>query len=305
LFIVLSNGIGTLFGDPERRASNQPEKEFAMKRNLVAPLAEVAYKIFLTPSSSITEKAAQFAGCVAHQAASSHLPKSRSDAFGRLAAQKMLNLVQNSYNYSTEQAEKSAAFQEAKYEQIKAQVPWLHSATALQTQQRHFESLEIVRNRTLSDGLTLTDSASIYRSQCFKKNQIEIESSSHIYPKAFCVAFLAFERAAQTPSKQQFESLIKKALIQELAESFSYTEFFLQILKSREMGAIMGVVLFLGLILLAFPSFGLVVLSETTSYAVGGGMAFSGGAYHLWRLFSPQPKAVDEEIDTMLLPEAV
>ncbi len=276
-----------------------------MKRNLVAPLSEVAYKIFSTPSASVTEKAAQFAGCVAHQAASSHLPKSRADAFGRLAAQHMLNLVQNSYQYSMTQAEKSAVLQEAKSEQIKAQAPWLYRAAALQTQQKHTESLAIVRNRTISDGVTFSDSESMYRSECFKQTEVEIESSSHIYPKAFCVAFLAFEAAAQTASKQQFESVIKKALMKELAEPFSYTEFFLQILQSREMGTIMGAMLFLGLVLLALPSLGVTALSETAAYAIGGSMAFSGGAYHVWRLFSPAPKPCDDALDTLLLPEAV
>ncbi len=276
-----------------------------MKRSLVVPLSEVAYKIYSTPSSSITEKAAQFAGCVAHQASVSHLPAKRADAFGRLAAQSMLALVQNSYRYSITQAEKSAALQEAKAEQIKAQVPWLHTATTLQTQQAQLESFEVVRNRTISDGLTLTDAESVYRSKRFKQTQVEIESSSNIYPKAFCVAFLAFERAAKTDSQKAFEAIIQKALTDELADPFSYTEFCLQILKSREMSTVMGVVLCLGLIVLALPSLGIAILPEVTNYAIGGGMSLSGGVYHLWRWFSPEPKASEEDTEKQLIPQAI
>ncbi len=277
-----------------------------MKRTLVAPLAEVAYKIFSTPSASTTEKAVQFAGCVAHQAASSHLPKCRADAFGRLAAQHMLSLVQASYQYSATQAEKNAALQQAKAEQVKAQVPWIHTPSIPMTQSTHIESLELVRSRTVYEEGYVTNSENLLKSKSLKQNQLEIESSSSIYPKAFCVAFLAFERASKTKSQKAFEAVIKKELMRDLADPFSYSEFFLQILKSGEMGAVMGVVLLLGIIMFALPSFGIAVFSElTTSYIVGGSAALVGGAYHLWRFFSakPVPKASEENPQEMLIPQ--
>ncbi|MDF1646182.1 MAG: hypothetical protein P1U61_04250 [Legionellaceae bacterium] len=277
-----------------------------MKRALVAPLSEVAYKIFLTPSASITEKAAQFAGCVAHQASSSHLPRNRSDAFGRLAAQNMLNLIQSSYQYSSNQADKSTAVQEAQAEQVKAQVPWIQTPTPpMPCQNTQLESLEMIRSRTFHDNGYLTNSDTVFKSKCLNRSQNEIESSSNIYPKAYCVAFLAFERAAKTNTQQQFESIIQKELMQELAEPFSYTEFCLQILKSKELSAIMGVVLVLGLILLALPSFEVVFMAETTTYALGGSMAFLGSAYHLWRLFSPAPKTSEEDSEKLLVPQSL
>ncbi|MDF1678012.1 MAG: hypothetical protein P1U32_04885 [Legionellaceae bacterium] len=277
-----------------------------MKRTLVAPLAEVAYKIFSTPSASTTEKAVQFAGCVAHQAASSHLPKNRADAFGRLAAQHMLSLVQTSYQYSATQAEKNAVVQQAKADQAKAQVPWIHTPALPMIQNTQIESLELVRSRTVHEEGYLTDSESVFKSKSLKQNQLEIESSSNIYPKAFCVAFLAFERASKTKSQKAFEAVIKKELMRELADPFSYSEFFLQVLKSREMGAVMGVLLLLGIMMLALPSFGIAVLPElTTTYAVGGSATFVGGVYHLWRFFSvkPAPKTSEENPQEMLIPQ--
>ncbi|MCH9756897.1 MAG: hypothetical protein K0U37_06890 [Gammaproteobacteria bacterium] len=275
-----------------------------MKRNLVVPLSEAAYKIFLTPSASPTEKAAQFAGLVAHQAASSNVPKKRADAFGRLAAKNMLNLVQKSCNYSATQAEKSAAVEQAKAEQIKAQIPWIHSPEQ-PSQLTQLESFEMTRSRAVNDDGYPIDSERVFKSRSLQQSQADLESSSNIYPKAFCVAFLAFDRAAKTSSQKEFEAIIKNELMKELAEPFSYTEFFLQILRSKEMSTIMGVALFLGLVLLALPSIEMAFLTEATTYAVGGSMTFLGGAYHLWQFFSPESKPSEKEADELLLPQSV
>lgn len=262
-----------------------------MKRELVPPLAALAYKIYSTPTYSLPEKASQFAACVAHIAASSHLPKQDADAFGCLAARSMLHLIQHAYQYSLEQAKNNFILERAKETHMKGRAPWIHGSVSLIPYQRE----HALRKASHLEQQSLSPT----------QHQMAVDTSNLIYPKAYCTAFLVFERASKTTSQKQFEQIILKELMENLADPFSYTAFFLQILKSREVSAILGILLFLGLVALAMPYLGVSLLPETTTFVMGTGMTSVGGTYHLWRFFSDNPKETADHPEKTLSPQFV
>jgi hypothetical protein len=260
-----------------------------MKRALVQPLVQAAYTLHSAPSdASLTEKSAQFAGFVAHQATSAHMPANRADTFGQIAAENMLALVHESYQYSMTRAQKTFALQQAKAALDKARTPWAHrTSTELKT---------VLNSMPLS-----AESEAHFKSTCLKQNTALLEAAKTSYPRAFCIAFLAFQDAAETSTQKQFEKILHKELMQKLADPFSYGEFFLQCLSSTEMSVIMGIVLCLGLIILALPSLQLSALAASTTYAIGASMTLVGSAFHLWRACSPPPPPEDVQLDELPL----
>ncbi len=269
-----------------------------MKRALIAPLVRAAYTIYSTPSEvSTINKAAKFAGVVAHYAVASNLPPDHADTCSRLAAEGMLALIQNNYYYSTRCAQKKTEMLQAEKALQQSRAPWSFKPPPQQTS----TALIPYSNHPVFSQPTETP----FKSETFKQNKISLEQAESIYPRAFCVAFLAFERAAKTTSQKQFENTLSKALMQELAEPFSYSAFLLQVLKSKEMSAIMGVILFLGLILLALPSFELSALSASATYAIGGTLSLAGSAFHLWRACSVKPTPETENMTDLPQPATI
>lgn len=253
-----------------------------MKHTTLQSFTDSAYTLFRSTSEHSNEdKAFQFAAFVAHEVASDLRPGIPADVAACLATQAMLTHLQNSQHYSAVRASRNLEFQHASNEQKRARTPWLHAPRQAASRAETASLSEAFERLHETPAIPSTQ---INLAQALSgQDQATQASTMNTYFHAFPIAYLAFEQASKTNTEEDFKQQLEATLTEGLGDPFSSLESFFSCLCSTEMAVFMGVVLLIGLFILALPSLGFILLPAATTYAIGGSLTFSGSAFHLWR----------------------